>query len=148
MSAAPTLVPRRGSMDAGVKAPRALSGSASFLLDILRLSAAICVVVAHAGHPEFSTGFQNRQVLGDGAVPVFFVLSGFVIRFVTTTRERNHPASHPGLRLDCTRLLSTVLCELQHATGLAPPAESDVPQPILEPRHRLLYQQPILVTKL
>ncbi len=46
------------------------------------------VVAAHSGHPEFSTGFADRQILGDIAVPVFFVLSGFVIRYVTVTRER------------------------------------------------------------
>ncbi len=61
--------------------------AASFLLDLVRLSAALLVVVAHSGHPEFTTGFANRQILGDVAVPVFFVLSGFVIRYVTVSRK-------------------------------------------------------------
>jgi peptidoglycan/LPS O-acetylase OafA/YrhL len=64
-----------------------LTPSASFLLDVIRFSAAILVVIAHLGHPEIPTGFRNRQILGDIAVPVFFVLSGFVIRFVTLSRE-------------------------------------------------------------
>lgn len=67
--------------------PQTLTEASSFLLDIVRLSAAILVVVGHSGHSEFHTGFQNRQDLGDFAVPVFFVLSGFVIRFVTRSRE-------------------------------------------------------------
>jgi peptidoglycan/LPS O-acetylase OafA/YrhL len=64
-----------------------LPPAASFLLDVVRFTAAILVVVAHLGHPEVPTGFANRQILGDIAVPVFFVLSGFVIRFVTLSRE-------------------------------------------------------------
>ncbi len=66
---------------------RALPESASILLDIVRFSAAILVVIAHATHPEFNAGLRDKQILGDIAVPVFFVLSGFVIRFVTQTRE-------------------------------------------------------------
>lgn len=60
---------------------------ASFVLDLIRFSAAILVVAAHLGHPEFRTNLPNHQVLGDIAVPFFFVLSGFVIRFVTLSRE-------------------------------------------------------------
>ena len=67
--------------------PHTLTAASSFLLDFIRLSAAMLVVVAHSGHPEFHTGFQNRQILGDIAVPIFFVLSGFVIRFITRSRE-------------------------------------------------------------
>ena len=66
---------------------RPLSEPASFLLDLIRLSAALLVVIAHSGHPEFFTGFRDRQILGDIAVPVFFVLSGFVIRYVTRLKE-------------------------------------------------------------
>lgn len=64
-----------------------LSPSASFLLDLIRFTAALMVVAAHLGHPEFHTGFRDRQLLGDIAVPIFFVLSGFVIRFLTRSRE-------------------------------------------------------------
>jgi peptidoglycan/LPS O-acetylase OafA/YrhL len=68
--------------------PETLSESASLLLDVIRLSAALLVVVAHLSRPEFSVVLtRNLQFLGDLAVPVFFVLSGFVIRFVTVSRE-------------------------------------------------------------
>jgi peptidoglycan/LPS O-acetylase OafA/YrhL len=67
--------------------PHTLSPACSFLLDLVRFSAAILVVIAHLGHPEFRTALPNRQILGDIAVPIFFVLSGFVIRFVTQSRE-------------------------------------------------------------
>lgn len=64
-----------------------LSPAASFLLDLVRFTAALCVVAAHLGHPELQTALPNLQILGDIAVPVFFVLSGFVIRHVTLSRE-------------------------------------------------------------
>ena len=64
-----------------------LPGSASLLLDIIRFAAAIVVVIDHTGDPLFTTGWPTLHVLGNVAVPVFFVLSGFVIRFVTRTRE-------------------------------------------------------------
>jgi peptidoglycan/LPS O-acetylase OafA/YrhL len=64
-----------------------LSEPASILLDVVRFSAAILVLIAHFTHPEFRLAYPNLQILGDIAVPVFFVLSGFVIRYVTKTRE-------------------------------------------------------------
>jgi peptidoglycan/LPS O-acetylase OafA/YrhL len=65
-----------------------LTESSSLLLDIIRFSAAVAVVVAHLSRPEFAVVVtHNLQFLGDLAVPVFFVLSGFVIRFVTVSRE-------------------------------------------------------------
>jgi peptidoglycan/LPS O-acetylase OafA/YrhL len=71
-----------------VSKPETLSESSSLLLDIVRLSAALLVVIAHLSRPEFSVvRTRNLQFLGDLAVPVFFVLSGFVIRFVTVSRE-------------------------------------------------------------
>lgn len=75
------------------------------------------VVVGHATHVEFQMGLKSLQILGNIAVPVFFVLSGFVIRYVTRTRE-SKPAEYfidrasriysvvlPGLAF-------TVLCDL------------------------------------
>lgn len=71
-----------------VSKPARLTESASVLLDVIRLTAALLVVVAHLSRPEFAVVLtRNLQYLGDLAVPVFFVLSGFVIRFVTVTRE-------------------------------------------------------------
>jgi peptidoglycan/LPS O-acetylase OafA/YrhL len=65
-----------------------LPEAASLLLDLLRFSAALAVVVVHLGAPEFQAGFRERHWLGQLAVALFFVLSGFVIRWVTVTRER------------------------------------------------------------
>jgi peptidoglycan/LPS O-acetylase OafA/YrhL len=70
-----------------MRTTHSLPPAASFLLDLVRFTAALLVVLAHLGHPEVPTGFTNRQILGDIAVPVFFVLSGFVIRYVTLARE-------------------------------------------------------------
>jgi peptidoglycan/LPS O-acetylase OafA/YrhL len=65
-----------------------LSEGSSLLLDIIRFSAALAVVVAHLSRPEFAVVLtRDLQFVGDFAVPVFFVLSGFVIRFVTVSRE-------------------------------------------------------------
>jgi peptidoglycan/LPS O-acetylase OafA/YrhL len=64
-----------------------LPESASLLLDVVRFSAALLVVMDHFTLPEFALGYPDRQILGMIAVPVFFVLSGFVIRYVTRTRE-------------------------------------------------------------
>ncbi len=65
----------------------ALPESASVLLDVLRFSAAVAVVIDHLTLPLFRLGYEDREILGYIAVPVFFVLSGFVIRYVTRTRE-------------------------------------------------------------
>lgn len=69
--------------------PYRLGDNTSILLDIVRFSAAIAVVISHVGEDAFNTGWMDRKLLGDIAVPVFFVLSGFVIRFVTLSREGN-----------------------------------------------------------
>ncbi len=88
----PSLVRARRAVRARVveiPEPHGLSTNASFLLDLVRFSAALMVVAAHLTHAEFPTGFHERQWLGDVAVQVFFVLSGFVIRHVTLTRSAN-----------------------------------------------------------
>ena len=64
-----------------------ISPAASILLDAVRFAAAIAVVVDHASLPEFRIGTRDRQIFGLLAVPVFFFLSGFVIRHVVTKRE-------------------------------------------------------------
>ncbi len=56
-------------------------------MDVVRFGAAIMVVVDLLTLPLFNLGFSNLESLGYIAVPVFFVLSGFVIRYVTRTRE-------------------------------------------------------------
>jgi len=69
---------------------RDLPVSISLLLDILRFAVALAVVVNHACFGRFQMGFPGSPLesgMGDLAVPAFFVLSGFVIRYVTCTRE-------------------------------------------------------------
>jgi peptidoglycan/LPS O-acetylase OafA/YrhL len=70
-----------------VSRPHGLSENASIFLDIVRFGAAIAVVASHSGDPCFGTGWAHEMLWGDLAVPTFFVLSGFVIRYVTVSRE-------------------------------------------------------------
>lgn len=59
--------------------------NASVLLDILRFAAAFAVAATHL--PAFVEGPRLLpQQSGNAAVCIFFVLSGFVIRFVTVSR--------------------------------------------------------------
>jgi peptidoglycan/LPS O-acetylase OafA/YrhL len=69
--------------------PHQLSESASILLDLVRFTAAIGVVASHCGNGVFGTGWNEQSIWGDLAVPIFFVLSGFIIRFVTRSRDGN-----------------------------------------------------------
>jgi peptidoglycan/LPS O-acetylase OafA/YrhL len=94
-----------------------LSRGGSILLDMLRFGAACTVLLSHFGHPGISVGFPDLTAAGHLAVAVFFVLSGFVIRYVTLTRE----ASAREYLIDRTSriysvvapaLAMTVLCEL------------------------------------
>jgi peptidoglycan/LPS O-acetylase OafA/YrhL len=80
-----TPVSSPGAQD--TRSKNTLSELSSFLLDVIRFAAALMVFVTHATNYYFGLGFVDRGFLGDIAVPVFFVLSGFVIRYVTRTRE-------------------------------------------------------------
>jgi peptidoglycan/LPS O-acetylase OafA/YrhL len=60
----------------------------SLLLDLCRFSAAVTVVFGHLTQAAFSTGWPGGTRLALEAVAVFFVLSGFVIRHATVTKER------------------------------------------------------------
>ena len=68
-------------------APQTLSAAGSILLDVLRFGAACVVLFCHFSHPLMSEHLPNLATAGHLAVAVFFVLSGFVIRYVTLTRE-------------------------------------------------------------
>lgn len=59
------------------------------MLDIVRFAAAIAVVASHCGNKIFGMGWKEQSIWGDLAVPIFFVLSGFIIRYVTRSREAN-----------------------------------------------------------
>jgi peptidoglycan/LPS O-acetylase OafA/YrhL len=84
---AQSLHPTAAHTDRLAQPPAGLPDAASLLLDIIRFCAALAVVVEHVCLEDFGTGARDRQLWGYVAVPVFFVLSGFIIRFVTATRE-------------------------------------------------------------
>ena len=64
-----------------------MTSGLSLYLDALRFSAAFAVLLAHTGRVSGGM-FWQVQPYGRTAVMVFFVLSGFVIAWVTETRER------------------------------------------------------------
>jgi peptidoglycan/LPS O-acetylase OafA/YrhL len=63
-----------------------LPDNCSILLDFIRFGAAIVVALGHLTQGTFFL-FRDRTTWAVTSVSVFFVLSGFVIRYVTTTRE-------------------------------------------------------------
>lgn len=66
-----------------------LPEAASLLLDVIRFGLALLVLVGHTSIPFFSLGWPPLLFYADIAVPGFFVLSGFMIRYVTEDRERD-----------------------------------------------------------
>ena len=70
---------------------RKIDGGVSLLLDGLRLSAALVVLLWHAKDMWFPAGSHSAELPGNpshAAVVVFFVLSGFVIAFTATAKHR------------------------------------------------------------
>ncbi len=66
-----------------------MTSGLSLYLDALRFGAAFTVFVSHYADARYSGGLLwQMQPYGHTAVLVFFVLSGFVIAWVTETRER------------------------------------------------------------
>ncbi len=63
-----------------------LTTSESLALDIIRVLASAVVAFGHLTQPYFSTVWKDYTYLAQDAVAVFFVLSGFVIRYVTCRR--------------------------------------------------------------
>jgi peptidoglycan/LPS O-acetylase OafA/YrhL len=63
-----------------------VTASGSLLLDLARLGAALAVVFGHFSQPEYSTVWHYHLDYALNGVGVFFVLSGFVIRLITTAR--------------------------------------------------------------
>jgi hypothetical protein len=120
----------------------------SIYLDLVRFGAAAVVFVVHAGFDRFTGGLPilwRFGDLGNDAVMVFFVLSGFVIAYVsdqkeTTPREyfaasllRSDSCLGPyrGPRLHRASSASTPLRRLVvsgRPTGVAPSYESIVRQ--------------------
>lgn len=73
----------------GAPVQERLPEAASLLLDVMRFGLALLVVAGHMTLPWFSWGWGPLLNLADAAVPGFFVLSGFMIRYVTLDRERD-----------------------------------------------------------
>jgi len=84
-----------------------LKKEVSLYLDLVRFCAAMVVFLDHYSFHRFSGGllWQMRQ-FGNEAVTVFFVLSGFVIAYATSTRE-NTPRSYCVSRM--ARMYSVVV---------------------------------------
>lgn len=79
----------------------------SLYLDALRITAAFMVFLNHAGYARVYGNWLGPWArYGHDAVIIFFVLSGFVISWVTTTRNRG-PVEYAVARL--ARLWSVVL---------------------------------------
>jgi len=70
---------------------RTLNKSVSLYLDVVRLSAALLVLISHFAYTRLSGGdyaYIRTLNVGSDAVILFFVLSGYVIAYVSTSRER------------------------------------------------------------
>lgn len=70
-----------------IKSKEILCSSSSVLLDAVRFGAAMAVLYSHFAHAGFASGLREATTAGNLAVAIFFVLSGFVIRFVSLSRE-------------------------------------------------------------
>lgn len=69
-----------------------MNKSTSIYLDLIRFTAAVTVFLVHANYDRFTGGMSVLWYfshLGNDAVMVFFVLSGFVINYVSNTKEHN-----------------------------------------------------------
>lgn len=66
-----------------------MSRGFSLYLDLLRLLAALAVVFSHANMAQLVANSYLPNSFGHNAVVVFFLLSGYVIAYVTTTKENN-----------------------------------------------------------
>jgi peptidoglycan/LPS O-acetylase OafA/YrhL len=60
-----------------------LPASSSLLLDVVRFGASVMVAVGHVTQGHFSSGWPDLTTHAVESVGIFFVLSGFVIRYVT-----------------------------------------------------------------
>ena len=63
--------------------PQKLTPASSLLLDVVRFGASVLVAIGHLTQSQFSTGWTDWTVHAVESVAIFFVLSGFVIRYVT-----------------------------------------------------------------
>ena len=88
---------------------RTIGGSASMLLDSLRIVAALLVLIYHASYQwltAYPSALAQLNNLSHAAVVVFFVLSGYLIAYTTTLNNRG-PRQYAVARL--SRLYSVML---------------------------------------
>jgi peptidoglycan/LPS O-acetylase OafA/YrhL len=73
--------------DSRVRNPQFLAPSPSIILDVVRFLAALTVAVGHLSKGYFTTGWSPVLMkFAVGSVSVFFILSGFMIRYVTRVK--------------------------------------------------------------
>jgi peptidoglycan/LPS O-acetylase OafA/YrhL len=73
--------------DSRVRNPHVLAPAPSILLDIVRFLAALTVIIGHLSQGYFTTGWPPvLMYFAEGAVAVFFILSGFMIRYITRVK--------------------------------------------------------------
>lgn len=73
--------------DSRVRHPQFLAPGPSIILDIVRFLAALTVAVGHLSEGYFTTGWPPVLMkFAVGSVSVFFILSGFMIRYVTRVK--------------------------------------------------------------
>ena len=73
--------------DTRSSSPQYLAPGPSIFLDIVRFLAALTVAVGHLSQDTFTTGWSPALMnWAEGAVSVFFILSGFMIRYVTSVK--------------------------------------------------------------
>ncbi|MCC6709978.1 MAG: acyltransferase [Gammaproteobacteria bacterium] len=92
----------------------------SLYLDLIRVSAALVVVLTHLAYTRFSGGqLLAWRSLGNDAVMVFFVLSGYVIAWSAAERELTlgHYALNRAARLYSVALPAVALTVLLDAIG-------------------------------
>jgi peptidoglycan/LPS O-acetylase OafA/YrhL len=78
----------------------------SLYLDLVRVSAALAVVLYHASFEENGGDWFHFGTIGPDSVTVFFVLSGLIISYVVDTKE-NNPQLYISSRL--ARLWSVLI---------------------------------------
>jgi peptidoglycan/LPS O-acetylase OafA/YrhL len=80
--------PQQSSIpDSRIRNPRFLAPGPSIILDIVRFLAALAVAVGHLSEGYFTTGWPPILMkFAVGSVSVFFILSGFMIRYITRVK--------------------------------------------------------------
>jgi peptidoglycan/LPS O-acetylase OafA/YrhL len=142
-------------LDSRVSNPQNLAPAPSILLDIVRFLAALTVAIGHVSQGYFTTGWPPILMsFAEGAVSVFFILSGFMIRYITTVKygdlrrytadrvARIYSVALPAIALTILfDLLSSHFNPAYYAANFGPAARATTH---LSPIHALLSQTWVL----